>query len=499
MKFFRNWPLFNKFGAIFSLILLSLIVNFVSIRYFKNLENADTTLVYVAARNRMLSQKIGFLAEMVARGKTIVGKELTHTLELHQKSLEVMKMGGIPPEIETDVVFSPAPDEIRPVIKRVEDVWWDYKKYAKRVMKEKDPILALQAISYIELNRDLILQVNSELAESFVAINRKKQSRLNILLLLLIVFDVCVMALGMYLVRRFVIYPVQDISDVAQLMSKGNLNIIDFHKGKDEIGLLGKALRKTAAVLRTTILDIQSAAKQISSASLELSKNSQQIAKGANQEASAADTLNMHLKTISSASEANAELASRTSNITNEAKEQIREGSQAFIATIESMKQISDTSSVIKDIAFQTNLLAINAAIEAASAGQAGKGFSVVAHEVRKLADQTNEAAKHIAALTTQGVELAEKSGILLEQIIPKIQESSGMSGDIANASNEQNQRIQKVYSAIRDLSTISQQNAASSEEMAASSEELLAQAQQLKDTTEFFKVRDQQKKKNRG
>jgi methyl-accepting chemotaxis protein len=165
------------------------------------------------------------------------------------------------------------------------------------------------------------------------------------------------------------------------------------------------------------------------------------------------------------------------------------EGGEAVKATVLAMKQIAQKIGIIDDIAYQTNLLALNAAIEAARAGEHGKGFAVVAAEVRKLAERSQVAAQEISTVATGSVELAEKAGELLDEIVPSIKKTSDLVQEISAASQEQSSGVGQINSAVTQLSQTTQQNAASSEELAATAEEMSGQAEQLQQTMSFFKT----------
>ena len=122
------------------------------------------------------------------------------------------------------------------------------------------------------------------------------------------------------------------------------------------------------------------------------------------------------------------------------------------------------------------NLLALNAAIEAARAGEHGRGFAVVASEVRKLAEQSQQAAAEITELSTGSVKIAEAAGDMLEKLVPDIQKTSDLVQEIAAASTEQNAGVEQINKALQQLDSVIQQNASASEEMSSTSEELSAQ-----------------------
>jgi len=135
--------------------------------------------------------------------------------------------------------------------------------------------------------------------------------------------------------------------------------------------------------------------------------------------------------------------------------------------------------------------LALNAAIEAARAGEHGKGFAVVASEVRKLAERSQKAAGEINRLSGMTVNVSERSGAMLEKLVPDIQRTAELVQEISAASKEQDTGSEQINKALQQLERVIQQNASASEEMAATTEELTGQSEQLLSALAFFRTRD--------
>ena len=161
-----------------------------------------------------------------------------------------------------------------------------------------------------------------------------------------------------------------------------------------------------------------------------------------------------------------------------------------------SSRKISDIIGVIDEIARQTNLLALNAAVEAARAGEAGRGFAVVASEVRSLAQRSSQAAKDIKDLITNsngqvkdGVELVNRAGTALTEIVVSIKKVGEIVADIANASAEQASGIDQVNKALTQMDEVTQQNSALVEENAATAKTLEQQAKALDERVGFFRL----------
>lgn len=323
---------------------------------------------------------------------------------------------------------------------------------------------------------DAALETDKNLSDATYASARTQ------LIVALVISLVVAVAIALTVIKR-----VNVVSKITQQIGDGDLTA-NFDNNSPDSDIYG-VLRTMNANLKSIVGEVIEASSNVAAGSTQSSATGQQIAQGATEQAASLEEISSSMEEMASNIAHSADNAQQTEQIARKASTDAEQTGAAVNEAVEAMKDIADKIGIIEEISRQTNLLALNAAIEAARAGEHGKGFTVVAAEVRKLAERSQKAAAEIVTRAKGSLEVSEQAGTMLSQLVPDIQRTSDLVQEISASSREQDAGAAEINKALQQLDQTVQQSAAAAEEMASTSEELSAQADQLNATILYFKL----------
>ncbi len=313
-------------------------------------------------------------------------------------------------------------------------------------------------------------------------------------LLVMGVFMLIILLIVMFSVHKVltnkITNPLNDLSTAIRKIAEGDLSVQCQYKSNDEIGKISHDMRMMSCRIFDVVKTISEGANTLSEASDQVNMSSQQLSQGAREQAASIEQLSSSMEQMVSNIEQNTQNAEQTAVVSSDALRNFKDVAQKTENVLSSNKNIAKRILVINDIASKTNILALNAAVEAARAGEYGRGFAVVAAEVRKLAEHSKAAADEIIDLSQEGLMLSENAGKVMEDTLPKIENTQALINEIVTSSAEQSAGSMQINDAIQQLDSVIRMNASASEGLATNADMLAQQAQNLLKTISFFKVK---------
>ena len=329
----------------------------------------------------------------------------------------------------------------------------------------------------------------------------------NVILIILILIIVMLFLIIPYIIGRKVSNIINALSKDILAMSEGDLTREipkHFDKRRDEWGDIARGWDKAMKNFNNVINTVKNSAEQVSTAANEVLIGNNDLSQRTESQAASLEETAASMNQMASAIKESAENVSTSTSMVSEAKEDLVKAGNIVEDSVskmndvyESSNKIMDITKLIEGIAFQTNILALNASVEAARAGDQGRGFAVVASEVRNLAQTTQESVKNITSLITDSnekINLAAKSvqesKEIFDEISDKMDKASSLMDRINIAAQEQERGIEQINIAINNMDTAVQKNAALVTEATSASESLLSEANELVRSIEYFKLK---------
>ncbi|ASB49025.1 methyl-accepting chemotaxis protein [Alkalitalea saponilacus] len=496
------------FGLILVVVLLNSILTITTLVRSTNLNNQVTGIYSPTV------QHLGELDMMITQSKMLI-----------RNWVFVDNQPGTPDKIRLDNLHRVHWPELKGIIESITERWRDQEDVEEihEIFHSIDSMLAMQrevmeSLNSFEAYEDVmiffqaedmvmegrgIMRLSDEIAADILELSNK-YNQLNeealddmrtafatltwVVIIMGLVLVLAALAIA-WLLYSSIVQPLTKGVAFAKAIGTGDLTAKVEVDQEDEIGILAKELSNMAINLKNTVLSIKENASSLVYSSGTVKSSSLQLSRGSADQAASAEEVSTSIEEMVANIDQNTDNAIQTEKITVETAKDVNVANELSSEAAKAMSAISEKISMISDIAFQTNILALNAAVEAARAGEHGRGFSVVAAEVRKLAERSKTAADEIVTLVTKGLKVSQEAGEKARMLVPDIEKTTLLIKEIAAASMEQKTGADQINQAMQQLNMITQENASSSDELTQSSEQLADLAENLQKAVSYFKI----------
>ena len=399
------------------------------------------------------------------------------------------------------IVYRP---NLKSVVNQIEAALPEYQQRSRRIFEFARNGDSVHATAALASNADLIANLNSLVTDAAkiklsnlqdyraTVTERAKAARATMLWLmglsLVLGFSLS------FLIARGFSRPLVAAANLLEKLSNGDLSHRLSVTTHDEIGKLGGSLNRAMESMNRALAEVSTSAKNLSTSSQQLARAAEALASGAQEQAASLEETSASLEEITATVRQNSDNAKHASQLAVSSRDSAEKGGTSAIETVAAMSEIKTSSAkiaeiitTIDEIAFQTNLLSVNASVEAARAGVHGNGFKVVATEVRNLAQRSAAAAREIKVLINGSVRKVEtgstlvtNSGTTLKEIVNSVKRVSDIVGEIAAASLEQATGIEQVGKAMIQMDRVTQSNSSQTEQLSATASSLASQSSYL-------------------
>ncbi|KFF68720.1 chemotaxis protein [Pectobacterium brasiliense] len=346
-------------------------------------------------------------------------------------------------------------------------------------------------------------QYAQELSEQGLAQSERNERIMLLLIAIACLLSITLVAFAWVALRHMLLKPLDYAIEQLEQVAAGNLTRRLMQGGDNELGRLNDAIGRMQSALLESVSQVRDASTQIDLGSRELFEENAQLSQRTEESVAALEQTAASMEQLSATVKLNADHAELAHQLANNVSNTSSRSNESVCYVIEKMqeiatsaKRINDILSVIDGIAFQTNILALNASVESARAGEQGRGFAVVAGEVRNLAQHSAQAAKEIRALildsqtrVSEGLELATKAGETMDEVTDEIIRITQLMRDISTATQEQHHGIEQVNVAFTQIDKVAQHNAQLVKASSATTQSLEQQSQQLMRSMALFQV----------